>query len=102
MKKVIMHKKKILSKDILIYYLTEVEKSTNQFIVIASFCFLLDRVRLHRVLETRKAVLRKEQAMVYARALAAGYEMDNLHDLLLFSDAFGASRLRYIQGNHSH
>ncbi|KMT13036.1 hypothetical protein BVRB_4g087500 [Beta vulgaris subsp. vulgaris] len=52
------------------------------------------KVRLHRVLETRKAVLRKEQAMVYARALAAGYEMDNLHDLLLFSDAFGASRLR--------
>ncbi|KAL2925338.1 COP1-interacting protein 7 [Bienertia sinuspersici] len=50
--------------------------------------------RLHRVLETRKAVLRKEQAMVYARALAAGYQMDNLHDLLLFSDAFGASRLR--------
>ncbi|KAK9688948.1 hypothetical protein RND81_09G024100 [Saponaria officinalis] len=32
--------------------------------------------------------------MVYARALAAGFEMDNLNDLLLFSDAFGASRLR--------
>lgn len=52
------------------------------------------KARLHRVLETRKAVLRKEQAMVYARALAAGFEMDNLDDLLLFSDAFGASRLR--------
>jgi len=54
----------------------------------------VDRVRLQRVVETRKAVLRKEQAMVYARALAAGFEMDNLDDLLSFADAFGASRLR--------
>ena len=45
-------------------------------------------------METRKVVLRKEQAMVYARALAAGFEMDNLDDLLLFADAFGGSRLR--------
>ncbi|GAB2277885.1 COP1-interacting protein 7 [Dionaea muscipula] len=52
------------------------------------------KFRLQRVLETRKAVLRKEQAMVFARALAAGFEMDNLGDLLAFSDAFGASRLR--------
>ncbi|XP_021865324.2 COP1-interacting protein 7 isoform X2 [Spinacia oleracea] len=52
------------------------------------------KARLQRVLETRKAVLRKEQAMVYARALAAGFEINNLHDLILFSDAFGASRLR--------
>ncbi|XP_057528464.1 COP1-interacting protein 7 isoform X2 [Amaranthus tricolor] len=52
------------------------------------------KVRLQRVLETRKAVLRKEQAMVYARALAAGFEIDNLHNLLSFSDAFGAERLR--------
>ncbi|KAL9236392.1 hypothetical protein vseg_011070 [Gypsophila vaccaria] len=52
------------------------------------------KVRLHRVVETRKVVLRKEQAMVYARALAAGFEMDNLNDLILFSDAFEASRLR--------
>lgn len=52
------------------------------------------KARLQRVVETRKAVLRKEQAMVYARALAAGFQMDNLQDLLLFSDAFGASRLR--------
>lgn len=61
--------------------------------------FLLDRVRLQRVLETRKAVLRKEQAMVYARALAAGFEIDNLQNLLSFSDAFGAERLRYIPIN---
>ncbi|GAB4846376.1 COP1-interacting protein 7 [Ancistrocladus abbreviatus] len=52
------------------------------------------KLRLQRVLETRKAVLCKEQAMVFARALAAGFEMDNLDDLLSFSDAFGASRLR--------
>ncbi|GMH05657.1 hypothetical protein Nepgr_007497 [Nepenthes gracilis] len=52
------------------------------------------RLRLQRILETRKAVLRKEQAMVFARALAAGFEMDNLDDLLSFSDSFGASRLR--------
>lgn len=33
--------------------------------------------------------------MAYARALAAGFELDNLDDLLVFADAFGASRLRY-------
>ena len=55
----------------------------------------MDRVRLQRVLETRKAVLLKEQTMAYARALAAGFEMDNIDDLISFSDVFGASRLRY-------
>ncbi|KAF8409314.1 hypothetical protein HHK36_005388 [Tetracentron sinense] len=52
------------------------------------------KVRLQRVLETRKAVLRKEQAMAYARALVAGFEMDYIDDLIYFADAFGASRLR--------
>ncbi|KAL8141360.1 hypothetical protein V2J09_007381 [Rumex salicifolius] len=52
------------------------------------------KARLQRVLDIRIAVLQKEQAMAYARALAAGYEMDNLDDLISFSDAFGASRLR--------
>ncbi|XP_058196742.1 COP1-interacting protein 7 [Rhododendron vialii] len=52
------------------------------------------KIRLQRLLETRKALLRKEQAMAYARALAAGFELDNLDDLLVFADAFGASRLR--------
>ncbi|KAI8005548.1 COP1-interacting protein 7 [Camellia lanceoleosa] len=52
------------------------------------------KVRLQRVLETRKAVLRKEQAMAYARALVAGFEMDYIDDLISFADAFGASRLR--------
>ncbi|KAM7530690.1 hypothetical protein LguiB_034100 [Lonicera macranthoides] len=52
------------------------------------------KIRLQRLLETRKALLWKEQAMAYARALVAGFEMDNMNDLILFSDAFGASRLR--------
>uniref|UniRef100_A0A5B7BWF1 COP1-interacting protein 7 n=1 Tax=Davidia involucrata TaxID=16924 RepID=A0A5B7BWF1_DAVIN len=52
------------------------------------------KIRLQRVLETRKVLLRKEQAMAYARALAAGFEMDNIDDLISFSDTFGASRLR--------
>lgn len=56
---------------------------------------MLARIRLQRLLETRKALLRKEQAMAYARALVAGFEMDNMNDLILFSDAFGALRLRY-------
>ena len=56
---------------------------------------MLTRIRLQRLLETRKALLRKEQAMAYARALAAGFELDNVDDLISFADAFGASRLRY-------
>lgn len=56
---------------------------------------MMGRVRLQRVLESRKAVLCKEQAMAYARALVAGYEPENIDDLIAFSDAFGASRLRY-------
>ncbi|KAL5538699.1 hypothetical protein UlMin_044812 [Ulmus minor] len=52
------------------------------------------KVRLQRVLETRKAVLLKEQAMAYARALVAGFEPDYLDDLISFADSFGALRLR--------
>ncbi|KAJ0045679.1 hypothetical protein Pint_04475 [Pistacia integerrima] len=52
------------------------------------------KIRLQRALETRKAVLCKEQAMAYARALVAGYEPGCIEDLIYFSDAFGASRLR--------
>lgn len=39
-------------------------------------------------------MLRKEQAMAYARALVAGFETENMNDLILFADSFGASRLR--------
>ncbi|XP_057450980.1 COP1-interacting protein 7 isoform X2 [Lotus japonicus] len=52
------------------------------------------RVRLQRVLDNRKAMLCKEQAMAYARALVAGYYPESLDDLICFADAFGASRLR--------
>lgn len=52
------------------------------------------KVRLQRILETRIALLRKQQAMAYARGLVAGFEIQNIDDLISFSDAFGASRLR--------
>ncbi|KAF5207190.1 Cop1-interacting protein, partial [Thalictrum thalictroides] len=57
--------------------------------------------RLQRVLETRKAVLRKEQAMAYYRAFVAGYEMECIDDLIAFADAFGASRLRVAHKEHN-
>ncbi|KAF6163156.1 hypothetical protein GIB67_025020 [Kingdonia uniflora] len=50
--------------------------------------------RLQKVLEARKGVLRKEQAMAYARAFVAGYEMVYIDNLISFADAFEASRLR--------
>ncbi|KAJ1386442.1 hypothetical protein SESBI_40805 [Sesbania bispinosa] len=52
------------------------------------------RVRLQRVLDNRKAMLCKEQAMAYARALVAGFYPESVDDLICFADAFGASRLR--------
>ncbi|KAM1455876.1 hypothetical protein ACFXTO_005188 [Malus domestica] len=52
------------------------------------------KVCLRRLLETRVALLRKQQAMAYARGLVAGFEIYNMDDLISFSDAFGASRLR--------
>jgi hypothetical protein len=51
------------------------------------------KVQLLRVLETRKTVLRKEQAMAFARAVAAGFDIDNLLYLISFAECFGASRL---------
>ncbi|XP_019154179.1 PREDICTED: uncharacterized protein LOC109150649 isoform X2 [Ipomoea nil] len=52
------------------------------------------KARLQRILETRKVVLRKEQAMAYARALVSGFKADCLEDLISFANAFGALRLR--------
>ncbi|CAI0438992.1 unnamed protein product [Linum tenue] len=52
------------------------------------------KVHLQRALESRKSILRKEQAMAYARALVTGFEPDCIYDLISFADAFGASRLR--------
>lgn len=54
----------------------------------------MNRVRLQRVLDNRKAMLCKEQAMAYARALVAGFYPESVDDLICFADAFGASRLR--------
>ncbi|KAG8099988.1 hypothetical protein GUJ93_ZPchr0013g34638 [Zizania palustris] len=51
------------------------------------------KVQLLRVLETRKNVLRKEQAMAFARAVAACFDIDNLGHLIAFAECFGASRL---------
>lgn len=56
--------------------------------------FIFPRVQLVKVLETRKAMLQKEQGMVFARAVAAGFNIDNMSPLLTFSDSFGASRLK--------
>ncbi|AAB71484.1 Unknown protein [Arabidopsis thaliana] len=52
------------------------------------------KIQLQRLLETRRTLLRREQAMAYARGVVAGYEIDSIDDLILFADAFGASRLR--------
>ncbi|KAJ8549602.1 hypothetical protein K7X08_033309 [Anisodus acutangulus] len=52
------------------------------------------KIHLQRHLDTRKALLRKEQAMAYARATVAGFEIDHLDDLIQFANSFGASRLR--------
>ncbi|CAN0852898.1 COP1-interacting protein 7 [Linum grandiflorum] len=52
------------------------------------------KVQFQRLLETRKSMLRKEQAMAYARGIVAGFEPDKLDDLISFAEAFGASRLR--------
>lgn len=99
--RMMVHKKKIPSKSsYTIEWLSSFISSShiNIFKDLHYWFFyfvVLARIRLQRLLETRKALLRKEQAMAYARALVAGFEMDNMNDLILFSDAFGALRLRY-------
>ncbi|KAJ6333579.1 hypothetical protein OIU77_009445 [Salix suchowensis] len=57
------------------------------------------KIQFHRLLEARKTLLRKEQAMAYARGLVAGFEVDNINDLISFADVFGASRLREACSN---
>ncbi|XP_026449714.1 COP1-interacting protein 7-like [Papaver somniferum] len=51
------------------------------------------RIQLLRVLETRRTVLRKEQGMAFARAVAAGFDMDDMPYLVSFAECFGALRL---------
>nr|XP_027116594.1 COP1-interacting protein 7 [Coffea arabica]XP_027116595.1 COP1-interacting protein 7 [Coffea arabica] len=52
------------------------------------------KVQLLKVLETRKQVLRKEQGMAFARAVAAGFDVDDMAPLASFAECFGASRLK--------
>ncbi|XP_061370798.1 COP1-interacting protein 7-like [Gastrolobium bilobum] len=51
------------------------------------------KVHLLKVLETRKSVLQKEQGMAFARAVAAGFDIDYIPVLMSFAECFGASRL---------
>lgn len=70
--------------------------SNASAIVLISYNFLfmlLIRVQLLKVLETRKTVLQKEQGMAFARAVAAGFDIDHMTPLLSFAECFGASRL---------
>lgn len=56
----------------------------------------MKRIQLQRLLETRRTLLRKEQAMAFARSVVAGFEKENIDDLICFADAYGAARLRYV------
>ncbi|KAI5418052.1 hypothetical protein KIW84_042626 [Lathyrus oleraceus] len=49
--------------------------------------------QLLKVLEVRKSVLQKEQGVAFARAIAAGFEIDYIPALMSFAECFGASRL---------
>ncbi|KAJ0234723.1 hypothetical protein HA466_0271910 [Hirschfeldia incana] len=51
------------------------------------------KVQVLKVLETRKKVLQKEQGMAFARAVAAGFQVDDMKPLISFAKSFGASRL---------
>ncbi|GER46267.1 COP1-interacting protein-related [Striga asiatica] len=55
------------------------------------------RVQLLKVLEARKTVLQKEQGMAFARAVAAGFDIDCMEHLISFSNCFGALRLINFQ-----
>lgn len=54
---------------------------------------ILTRVQLLKVLETRKTALQKEQGMAFARAVAAGFDIDHVAALVSFAECFGAMRL---------
>ncbi|XP_047950404.1 COP1-interacting protein 7 isoform X2 [Salvia hispanica] len=51
------------------------------------------KVQLLKVLETRKTALQKEQGMAFARAVAAGFDIDHVAPLVFFAGCFGALRL---------
>ncbi|KAK8984142.1 hypothetical protein V6N11_029466 [Hibiscus sabdariffa] len=52
------------------------------------------KAQLLKVLETRKTVLQKEQSMAFARAVAAGFDIDHMAPLISFAETSGASRFR--------
>ncbi|CAN1279290.1 COP1-interacting protein 7 [Linum perenne] len=54
------------------------------------------RLQLKKVLETRRTVLQKEQGMAFARAVAAGFDVDQMAPLMSFAESFGASRMRLM------
>ncbi|CAM6027507.1 unnamed protein product [Sphagnum balticum] len=51
------------------------------------------RRRLLRAMDSRRLALQKEQGMTFARAGAAGFDMEHLTHLTVFADCFGATRL---------
>ncbi|CAL5208017.1 unnamed protein product [Lathyrus oleraceus] len=51
------------------------------------------KVQILRVLETRNSLLHKEQGMAFARAVAAGFDIVYIPDLMSFAERFEASRL---------
>lgn len=51
------------------------------------------KLQLLKVLETRKTMLQKEQCMAFARAVAAGFDIDHMEPLVSFAECFGALRL---------
>ncbi|GMH28511.1 hypothetical protein Nepgr_030354 [Nepenthes gracilis] len=51
------------------------------------------KVQLLKVLGARKRVLQKEQGMAFARAVAAGFDIDHIKPLMSFAECFGASRM---------
>ncbi|KAG8370442.1 hypothetical protein BUALT_Bualt14G0117400 [Buddleja alternifolia] len=51
------------------------------------------KIQLLKVLETRKTMLQKEQGMAFARAAAAGFDIDDMAPLVSFAECFGAVRL---------
>ncbi|KAK6161255.1 hypothetical protein DH2020_004636 [Rehmannia glutinosa] len=51
------------------------------------------KVQLLKVLDTRKTMLQKEQGMAFARAAAAGFNIEHMAPLVSFAECFGALRL---------
>lgn len=61
-------------------------------ILIVTFSYWI-RVQLLKIMDSRKTVLKKEQGMAFARAVAAGFDIDHVTSLVSFAESFGAMRL---------